>query len=253
MIPLSLISTGLDLFAKTTSSVINMISDAKAQNTAESLEKAKILEEKLKCRQAYKDSVVGALGVLYDEQQGKMNDADKQYKSYVEKIRQETAAFAKSDKMGGTFYGIIKSFEPFTVLYSNKVGAESKVFDSSIVYKTAYKYIFNNIVPTNLSAQTDIILAGYAEKKLREINNVPDVYQMPDKFDTTKGGQVATVDILLGRASSSSMPMPMPNDVVDNGTVKNLEQPKTSSTTILIILGVIGVAAYYFFSKKKKK
>lgn len=248
MIPPQLINIGVQALGSALTSITGAIAAKRAERTAAAEEQARMLEEVRKSQVAFNESVVGAFNTLWDEDMKAIaaNQADKDYKAYVERIKAETAATAKSDKMGGTVYAIITSFSPFEVAYSNKAGAEKKQFDGSTVYKKAYQAIYPT-VPAGLGASTDLILASAAQKIIISNAGTYNFGSVSDKFNTTKGGKLATVNALLGRPEPSSTEVLPPSGA-----------PKTtgggSNYTILIVGGVIAaVVIYYMMNKKKKK
>lgn len=248
MIPPQLIQLGVQTLGTALTSITGAIAAKRAEKTAAAEEQARILEQVRNSQIAFAEATKGALDTWWNESQAKMNQADKDYKAYVDKIRADTAATAKADKMGGTIYGIVTSISPvFEVAYSNKAGAERKQFNDSVVYKNAYKAVYPTL-PANTSAQTDIMIAAEAEKILAKNSGTANAYgSVPDKFNTTKGGTLATVNALLGRPEPSSTEVLPPSGA-----------PKTtgggSNYTILIVGGVIAaVVIYYMMNKKKKK
>ena len=251
MIPPQLIQLGVNTLGTVLTQITGAIAAKRAERTAAAEEQARILEEVRKSQVAFNESVVGAFSVLWDEANAKMNQADKDFKAYVDKIRVDTAATAKADKFGGTVYGLITSISPvFEVAYSNKAGAERKQFNDSVVYKNAYKVVYPTL-PANTSAQTDMIVVGEAQKFITKNAGTNVLYgSVPDKFNTTKGGTLATVNALLGRPEPSSG---SPSSAVGpTGDTKSLTQSGGGGMNYLIIIGVIGIAAYFLFFKKKK-
>jgi hypothetical protein len=245
MIPPQLIQVGVQMLGTALTTITGAIAAKRAEKTAAAEAQAKLLEEIRNCQIAFNESVVGAYDVLWNEAQARMNQADRDYKAYVDKIRADTAASAKSDKMGGTIYGIVTSKSPFEVAYSNKAGAERKQFNDSAVYKDAYNAVYPNSLPANTSAQTDLIVAGAASKVILKNAETFDFGSVPNKFNTTKGGQLATVNALLGRPEP-----PTPTTGSGGGDVKSALATGGGGSSMLIILAVLGVAAYFFLRKK---
>jgi hypothetical protein len=246
MIPPQLIQVGVQVLGTALSTITGAIAAKRAERTAAAEAQAKILEEVRNSQIAFNESVVKAYDVLWNEAQARMNQADKDYKAYVDKIRAETAASAKSDKMGGTFYGIVTSKSPFEVAYSNKAGAERKQFDGSAVYKDAYNAVYPTL-PVNTQAQTDLIVVGAASKVILKNAETFNLGAVPDKFNTTKGGTLATVNALLGR------PEPMTDVMPAGGPKSTTGGGGKGNYTILIVGGVIAAVVIYYMMNKKKK
>ena len=247
MIPPQLIQVGVNILKTSLTQITSAIAAKRAERTAAAEAQALVLEEARKSQVAYNDSVVGAYDVLWNEAQAKMNQSDRDYKAYVDRIKAETAATAKSDKMGGTIYGVITSISPvFEVAYSNKAGAERKQFNDSLVYKDAYKVMYPTTVPVGLAAQTDMMIQAASQKLITSNAGTFNLYgSVPDKFNTTKGGTLATVNALLGR------PEPM-TDVIPTGGPKSTTGGG-GNYTILIVGGVIAAVVIYYMMNKKKK
>jgi hypothetical protein len=250
MIPPQLIQAGVQVLGSALTTITGAIAAKRAEKTAAAEAQAKMLEEVRNSQIAYNDSVVGAFNTLWNEAQSRMNQADKDYKAYVDRIRAETAASAKADKMGGTRYAVITSISPFEVAYSTKAGAERKQFDGSAVYKDAYNAVYP-VFPVNPAAETDIIIQAASQKIIIKNAGTANLFgSVPDKFNTTKGGKLATVNALLGR------PEPMtdvPAVGPEGGPKSTNPEPKSGGNyTILIIGAVAAVVIYYMMNKKKK-